>query len=358
MTLINCKYFNGYKPCKFLKKGAVKKCNKNCKRKSTPSERILIIKKGAMGEVLRCTPLLRKIREEFKNPEIWWITDYPELLNEEWVDRILKFDWQGYCVVKNTIFDIVYSLDKELISCSLAKEVKARIKKGFKAENGKILPYDKDAEYLWLRGIDDDFMRKDKRHYIEEIFEACGFKFSNERYILPKYEVPSVDVGNSKTVVGLNTGVSDVWLTRLWNEKNWIELARMLIENDFEVALLGGKAEHERNKRIAKESKAKYFGVFPARKFIGLVSLMDIVVTQVTFALHVAVGLEKKVVLLNNIFNKNEYYFYGLPHVILEPDVPCKACYKQKFDEKCCVRNCMDLIKPRDVFNAILKLAK
>ena len=116
----------------------------------------------------------------------------------------------GVLHCKNTVFDIVYSLDKELISCSLAKEVKARIKKGFKAENGKILPYDKDAEYLWLRGIDDDFMRKDKRHYIDEIFEACGFKFSNERYILPKYEVPSVDVDNSKPVVGLNTGVSDV----------------------------------------------------------------------------------------------------------------------------------------------------
>ena len=111
------------------------------------------------------------------------------------------------------------------------------------------------------------------------------------------------------------------------------------------------------NRRIAKKSGAKYFGTFPLRDFIGLVSLTDIVVTQVTFALHVAIGLKKKVVLMNNIFNKNEYYFYGLEHKILEPEVPCKMCYKSKFDENCYVKNCMELIKVEDVFNAIEELS-
>jgi heptosyltransferase-2 len=89
-----------------------------------------------------------------------------------------------------------------------------------------------------------------------------------------------------------------------------------------------------------------------------LVSLTDIVVTQVTFTLHVAIGLKKKVVLMNNIFNKNEYYFYGLEHKILEPDVPCKMCYKSKFDENCYVENCMELIKVDEVFNAIKELSE
>ncbi len=42
------------------------------------------------------------------------------------------------------------------------------------------------------------------------------------------------------------------------------------------------------------ESGAKYFGTFPYNEFTGLLSLADIVITPVTFALHVAIGLEKK----------------------------------------------------------------
>jgi hypothetical protein len=55
----------------------------------------------------------------------------------------------------------------------------------------KILPIDKDAEYLFERGISDSFMKKDTRHYIDEIFEVCGLIFNEEKYILPKYVVPN-----------------------------------------------------------------------------------------------------------------------------------------------------------------------
>ena len=355
--VINCKHFDGYKPCKFQKKYNIA-CNENCPYKVTPERRILIIKKGAMGEVLRCTPILRKIKSIYPDSEIWWITDYPELINENYVDKILKFNWENYFIVKNTKFDIVYSLDKERISCALANEVNADVKKGFKLKNGKILPYDKDAYYLWKRGIDDDFMKKDKRHYIDEIFEVCGFKFENEKYILPPYKIPNVNIDKSKIVVGLNTGTSNIWKTRLWKKENWIKLINLLQENNYEVVLLGGPQEDSLNRELSRLTKAKYFGTFPLREFIGLVNLTDIVVTQVTFALHVAIGLGKKIVLMNNIFNKHEFYFYNLPHVIIEPDVPCKMCYKSNFDENCPVENCMDLIKPEVVFRAVEKLSR
>jgi hypothetical protein len=61
---------------------------------------------------------------------------------------------------------------------------------------------------------------------------------------------------------------------------------------------------------------------------------------------------------MNNIFNKNEYYFYNLKHKILEPEVPCKMCYKSKFDENCYVKNCMELIKVDEAFNAIKELSE
>jgi len=54
------------------------------------------------------------------------------------------------------------------------------------------------------------------------------------------------------------------------------------------------------------ESGAKYFGTFPYNEFTGLLSLADIVITPVTFALHVAIGLEKnKFCLITPLINQS-----------------------------------------------------
>ncbi|MBA2840135.1 heptosyltransferase-2 [Methanococcus maripaludis] len=310
-----------------------------------------------MGEVIRCTPIITKIKETFENPEIWWVTDYPELI-PDMVDHVLKFDLENYTILKNIDFDIVYSLDKELICCSLANEINAETKKGFKIESGKISTYDKDAEYLWIRGIDDKLMKKDTRNYIDLIFETSGFNFNDEKYLLPNKLEKSFELDGKKKI-GLNTGTSKTWITRIWKKENWEKLIELLLKENYEIILLGGPEEKEINEELTKKySEIKYFGVMPICEYISLLDSLDVIVTQVTFAQHLAIGLNKKIVLLNNIFNKNEYYFYNTEHIILEPDLSCKMCYKSKFDNKCLVSNCMDLIKPEQVYNSVQKLVK
>ena len=356
---IDCKHFNGYKPCEYQKKDKWLKCNDLCKYYSKSIGKILVIKRWAIGEVLRCTALLRKFKQQYPNYEIWRITDYPDLLNKNYVDKIIKFNQENLFSLLDVDFDIVFSLDKEIVCCSLANKLNAKKKKWFYTKDFKILPIDKDAQYLWRRWIDDEFMKNDKRHYLDEIFEVCWFKFNNEKYVLPEYIIPNEvknKINKNKTVIWLNTWTSWTWKTRLWPDEYWIELSKKLIKNWYEVVLLWWPQEDEKNKKIAAQCWAKYFWVYPFKEFIWIVSLTDIVVTQVTFAMHVAIWLEKKVVLMNNIFNKNEYYFYWIPHKIIEPPVSCKMCYKSKFDENCEVKNCMKLIKPNDILSAIKEL--
>jgi len=56
-------------------------------------------------------------------------------------------------------------------------------------------------------------------------------------------------------VVGLNTGCGGRWTSRLWPETHWVTLAASLKKNGYEVVLLGGEQEHEKNLRLAKKSK-------------------------------------------------------------------------------------------------------
>jgi heptosyltransferase-2 len=126
-------------------------------------------------------------------------------------------------------------------------------------------------------------------------------------------------------LIGLNTGCGDRWTTRLWSEEKWVALIGLLQQQQYQVVLLGGEQEDARNQQLSKRTGAAYFGYFKLEQFINLMYQMDVIVTQVTMAMHIAIALQKKMVLMNNIFNPYEFELYGRG-AIVQPDKEC-ACY-------------------------------
>ena len=105
--------------------------------------------------------------------------------------------------------------------------------------------------------------------------------------------------------------------------------------------------------RIAAASGARYLGFFPLPQFINLVDQCALVVTAVTMAMHITIGLNKKIVLFNNIFNRHEFELYGLGEV-LEPGVPCTCYYSPE-----CPNNCMQYITvERDLASCVRLLGR
>jgi ADP-heptose:LPS heptosyltransferase len=248
-----------------------------------------------------------------------------------------------------THFDIVYNLDKEREACALTDMISAGTKKGFCLQDGKCAPIDEDAKHKFLTGVFDDLNRANTESYLEEIFEVCGFRFSGERYILDNFASDGYTwkLNRKKKIIGLNTGCGGRWTSRLWPEKYWKSLAKQLKKAGYLPLLLGGELEHKKNLRIAKATGASYLGHFPLRQFINLVDQCDLVVTAVTMAMHIAIGLGKKIVLFNNVFNKNEFELYGLGE-ILEPDFDCTCFYSPT-----CPNNCMQYLSVNRVFNVV-----
>jgi heptosyltransferase-2 len=344
----DCRFFRGNVPCLPHKEKGVH-CE-TCQDYDPIEKKILIIKLGAIGDVLRTTPLLRRLKQEFPRAEISWLTYHPEVVPSE-VDRIYSFRLQDILPLLVTSFDIVYNLDKDLEACSLLNLLKAEVKKGFCLKDGQCSPIDQGAYPKWVTGLFDDVSRENTKSYPEEIFEICGFKYLKEEYLLHPPSPPFFKGLKKKSfLIGLNTGCGNRWKTRLWPEANWIELAQKLARHDTEVILMGGPGEDERNERIAKASGSLYLGYFPIEKFISLVGECDLVVTGVTLALHIAIGLKKKIVLMNNIFNRNEFELYNLG-LIIEPKTDCLGCYKST-----CGQECMRLIQPDDVAKACQEL--
>lgn len=350
----NCRHFRGDIPCKPHKQynvHCVDEKNKPCRYYDATFEKILIIKLGAIGDVIRTTALLRKLKDIYPKSEVWWLTLTPDVVPKS-VDVILPFTPQSVVNLNSVAFDFLVNLDKDKEACALTNQIKSKVKKGFKLVHGKCAPIDKNAEHKFLTGAFDDLSKANQKSYQEEIFEISGFQFSGEEYIMPEIGKYNWKLPKNKIIVGLNTGCGGRWTSRLWADENWISLTKKLKKAGYIPLLLGGEQEHLKNLKIAQRSGAVYLGHFSLNQFMSEVNQCDLVVTAVTMAMHITIGLRKKMVLFNNIFNKYEFELYRRGE-ILEPDFDCDCFYAPT-----CPNNCMQYLSVEKVFNSCMKLLK
>ncbi len=117
------------------------------------------------------------------------------------------------------------------------------------------------------------------------------------------------------------------------------------------VLLLGGPQEDAKNQRLAKQTGATYLGFFELPVFIELMDRCDVVVTAVTMAMHIALGLGKELVLFNNIFNPHEFELYG-HGVIVAPEQKCTCFFQPKCTNE---KFCLETLKPETVSAHVTK---
>jgi ADP-heptose:LPS heptosyltransferase len=345
----NCLFFKGDLPCAPHKEFGYS-CE-NCPSLRPIQKEVLIIKLGAIGDVIRTTPLVRKIREVHEGVKITWLTLTPSILPKKEIDEILLFDFSSVLFLQNKSFHTVINLDKDKEACALATNLKAQEKYGFVLKNGFPSPVNPLAEHKFLTGLFDDISKANKKSYVDEIFEIMGWTFNGEEYLFDNHADKGFewDLPKNGLSIGLNTGCGDRWTTRLWPNEYWEQLILDLQKNGLHPILLGGKQEHDKNKSLAERTNAIYLGHFSLPEFIHLLDQMDLIVTQVTMAMHIAVALRKKMVLMNNIFNPFEFELYGRGEIVA-PDTAC-SCY---FSGKCRKGvSCMKDLPPSKVLQSI-----
>jgi heptosyltransferase-2 len=326
----DCRYFKGHIPCK-PNKLRNKEC-KTCDEYEPITKRILIIKLGAIGDVIRTTPLVVRYKALYPGCHITWVTLSPDILPSSKIDTIYNFDFASVYAIQNMKFDIAINLDKEPEACSLLKDVHATEKYGFIWNQHHIDVATSAAKHKLITGLFDHISKTNKKHYLDEIFEICHLQFNNEPFLLDvdrnyaeKWKILK-EKASGKPVIGLNTGCGKRWTTRLWPNNYWTQLVKELLNKGFYPVLLGGAAEDENNQYLSAQSGAYYPGHYSLKEFIAITSNCDLVVTQVSMMMHIVTALKIKLVLMNNIFNANEFYLYN-NGAIVEPTTGCDCYY-------------------------------
>ncbi len=356
----DCVHFKGEKPCKF------KRVCDGCPQFKPFGPKILVIKCRAQGDVLRTTPILTGLRRKYPDAFITWVVDEEslELLRDiPLIDRLLPLNVETALALQGQRFDAVYSLDKDPGLVALAGLVSAPRKFGFGLnEHGSLTVFTPAADYSMRLGVDDGLKFKvNQKSYQRMIFEAVELDYRDDDYVfvLPDSArakaaafFKAKRVPKDRPNIGLNTGAGAKFTTKQWPEARFLALIKLLKrELKPNIFLLGGKREKALNRRLAARAAIPVFDTGTDNsllEFAGFLEKMDAVVCSDTLAMHIALALKRKTVVLFGPTCPQEIETYGRG-VKLFAGADCSPCYKQTCPDPVC----MESITPVQVLAAM-----
>jgi heptosyltransferase-2 len=328
--------------------------------------RILIIKLGALGDVVRTTCLLPTLKRAYPTSQITWVTRVSGarlLASHPLIDRVMVMNAENILVLGGQKFDLVLSLDKEAEPAALGGAVKCADKRGMiLSEWGTVKPCNAECEVYFELGLDDEIkFNRNEKSYPELIHEAVGLAYERE-----PYRLYCDDSAASRArlmfapwrseirgpIVGLNTGSGTVFANKAPRPIWWVELARRLMAKRYGVVLLGGPEESKINAWILEQVGD---GIFDAgcenteQEFLAVIDQCDAVVTGDTLALHLAVAREVPVVGLFGPTCSQEIDLFDLGRKIVSSH-GCGPCYRRHCEKK---PSCMDVISVGEVMSAV-----
>jgi ADP-heptose:LPS heptosyltransferase len=350
----DCRFFLGDRPCVWHKSFGVA-CT--CDHYEPVQQRILIIKLDAMGDVLRTTALLPGLAERHPGAAITWITrreSRPLLERNPYITEILNYGEDALVQLRVRDFDRVINLDAGKISSALASAARATVKDGFVLDSrGTVQPTNPAARHWLELGVFDDLKRRNSRTYQDLMADIVGQSGCAHRYVLElsdqertkgRVHLERLGVDFKRPIIGLNTGAGRRWELKQWREDGYIELIeRLACKHASQFVLLGGPEEGERHARLQARASVPLIDAGcnnPVRHFAAVVAACTVVVTGDTLAMHLALALGRRTIVLFGPTSAAEIEMYGVGEKVV-PQMGCLSCYKQACDF---VPNCMDLI--------------
>ena len=352
----DCKFFKGYIPCYYNKKYGVE-CEM-CSHYETISTKILIIKLGSAGDVLRSTFILPLLKGKYINSEIHWLVDEKnlEFISENKnIDKIIKYNIDAILFLKIKEYDILINLEMEPGAASLSELVKADKKYGFGlTKEGKIYPINRGSYNYYEMACFDRKKRENLKSYQElimEIIELSG-EIGKPYYKLSKLDInygknllKKLGINPSQKIYGLNIGSGSRWLSKRWPLANYLTLYKKLEEENKQVIILTGPDEKESSYNL-KEKGYKVIGPnLTLRQFASIVYLMEKIISSDTMIVHLSLALGTKLIVLFSSTSSNEIELFGLGKK-LTPKIEC-SCY---YEKNCsCDTPCIETITVEEI---------
>jgi len=296
---------------------------------------ILICKIGALGDVVRTTPILRVL-----SGRIFWITSkeakeiLPKLKNLE----ILTEDSIDFDYLSRINFDLILNLEEdETLAKNLSLLKTEKIIGVYYDFEEQKLKYTQESEKWYDMSLISkygkekaDFLKwKNRKSYQEILFEMVGKKFNGEEYFLD-YKLKNKKIQTGEIIVAIEKRAGNMWPMKKW--PYYEELKKRIEEEGFKVFYLS-----------QRESLKEY---------LEDIDKATVLICGDTLAMHLGLYLKKKVIALFICTSPWEIYSYNRLIKIINPYLK-QAFYRRDYDERL-----VKGIKVDDVFTAFQKVVK
>lgn len=265
--------------------------------KETPKNSILVFSNTALGDTLLSTPAIKSLRDSFLNARITLFVHkniYPLLEGAEYIDNFIVYHG-GYKKFFATVMQLRHTKpDIALLFHSNGpQDIPMAIMSGAKT----ILKTPTKSSYRHY--LSYEFTKKEQ-HVIEDrldLLRSIGGEKLTTRMVLAQryYEDKKREIFEAdKKVIGFQPGAANIY--KMWPIQNFKELAAMLLAKypNALIAVTGSRKEHklgEAIKEVNSERIINFCGKFAIESLPKLISEMDVLVTNDTGTMHVAIAL-------------------------------------------------------------------
>ncbi|HUS89580.1 MAG TPA: glycosyltransferase family 9 protein [Desulfosporosinus sp.] len=264
-------------------------------------------------------------------------------------------------------FDYAIGLDAGKVTAGMMTMAKASKKFGYILhEDGYVIATNEAADE-WLRmGIFDNLKQANQRSHQEIMCSILGIAKDGMKYVLELTEnekeegrrhLERLGISLDKRIIGIHTGGGERWTLKQWSEEKFVSLIPELAKQtgcEAQILLFGGPLERELNKRIQGRTNIPIFDAGcdnNARHFASLINNISVLLSGDSLAMHVALAMGRRVVVLFGPTSNTEIELFGLGEKVI-PNLDCLACYKKTCDF---TPNCMDAISVDMVKKAIFR---
>lgn len=309
--------------------------------------KIIIIKLGAAGDVVRTTPVLFALKEKYPESEITWITkpdSAPLIEGNPKINKILAIPLKAGDSFG--AFDILYNFDMEKEAITLANIINADKKYGFYDNQGYPAAFNLGAEYYLNTLFDDELKKSNRKTYQQMMFEAaelpykhqpCEIFISQEDKEYAEKFAKDNKITDFSKLIGINMGASPRWPSKAWSEEKLKEFISLAIKKRYGILLFGGPDEIQRHEKFVSEMEAKGIKIFrnnpkdSKKQFASLINLCSKMICSDTLALHLSLALKKPAIGLFFCTSPYEVEGYGLLKKLVSPML--EKFFPEKMDQ-------------------------
>ena len=331
----------------------------------TKVNKILVIKPGAIGDVLLSTPVIENLRYHFPDAEINFLTQSycrEVLTGNPFLSRILTYDIgkgdSSLCLIRNIHnqgYDLILDLFGNPRTAVIVFNSEAKYKVGYRfkwrslAYNIKIRPRSSEVHNIEfnldaVRALNLEIVSHKPVFYLNRIHE----EFANDFFRKNDLE--------GKKVIGFNP--SGTWPTKVWYPEKFAELGKKL-SNEYKILLFWGPGkELETAEKIQKDigESAVLIPEVNLKYMAALIKKCDLFLTNDTGPMHIAWSIGANTAAIFGPTNSNlQGPLSDNSTVIKNESLSCLGCNLTQISDCPNSHKCMKELSVEYVFDKLAK---